>query len=211
MVARRCRNAMTPDPEALIHIVDDDDSMRRALSRVLQAAGYAVKGYATAGDFLVAEADEGPGCMLLDLEMPGPSGLELQRALRRRGSRMPIVFMSAYADVPRTVRAIKDGASDFLVKPIEAQTLLAAVESALAVDAGPQDPAPREPAVDVALGERETVVLRGIVAGRLNKQIGAELALSERTIKTCRAELMRKLGARSLAELVRLAGPLLPG
>ena len=200
---------MSSDPEPLIHVVDDDDSMRRALTRVLVRSGYAVKGYASAGEFLVAEPDERPGCLLLDLEMPGPSGLELQQALRRRGSRLPIVFMSAYGDVPRTVRAIKGGASDFLVKPIGAQTLLGAIESALSVDASQLACEPQPGAPVAALSERESVVLRSIVAGKLNKQIGFDLGLSERTIKTCRAELMRKLGARSLVELVRVATPLL--
>src|ERR1700752_1616032 len=169
-------------------------------------ACYAVRAYASAGDFLVAEPDDRPGCMLLDLEMPGPSGLELQRALRRRGETLPIVFMSAYSDIPRTVLAIKGGASDFLVEPIEAQTLLAAVESALGgVAALPQDERQaghRPPCPD----ERELVVMRGIVAGRLNKQMAADLELSERTIKSCRASIMRKLGASSLSEL---AAPLL--
>jgi len=200
---------MSNDLDPVIHVVDDDDSLRRALTRVLVSSGYTVRGYASAGDFLVAEPSDGPGCLLLDLEMPGPSGLDLQQALRRRGSPLPIVFMSAYGDIPRTVRAIKGGASDFLVKPIEAQTLLAAVESALAVDAGQFDCEPQAGLPVAALSERESAVLRSIVAGKLNKQIGVDLALSERTIKTCRAELMRKLGARSLVELVRVATPLL--
>jgi FixJ family two-component response regulator len=199
---------MTAAPEAVIHIVDDDASMRVALTRLLEREGYAVKGYASAGEFLVAEADDRPGCILLDLQLPGPGGLELQQALRRRGVAMPIVFISAYGDIPRTVSAIKGGASDFLVKPLESRTLLAAIERALAT-AGRLE---HEHAVErqaALLSERELIVLRGIVAGRLNKQLASDLNLSERTIKSCRAEVMRKLGAHSLAELVRLAGPLL--
>ena len=199
---------MGNEREPVIHIVDDDDSVRVALGRLLERAGYVVKAYVSAGDFLVAESDDSPGCMLLDLELPGPSGLELQQALRRRGELMPIVFISAYGDVPRTVRAIKGGASDFLVKPIDARTLLAAVESALAVVAA--RPHQQPPVGEVAtLSEREFVVLRGILAGRLNKQLAGDLDLSERTIKSCRAKLMHKLGARSLADLVRLGAPLL--
>jgi len=201
---------MSHDPEPVIHVIDDDDSLRRALTRVLVKSGYAVKGYACAGDFLVAEPDDRPGCLLLDLELPGPSGLDLQRALQRRGSPLPIVFMSAHGDIPRSVRAIKGGAIDFLVKPIEAQTLLAAIESALAVDTTQLEAEPRGELPAATLNERERVVLRGIVDGRLNKQISQDLGLSERTIKTCRAQLMRKLGARSLVELVRAATPLLP-
>ena len=201
---------MSNDPESVVHVVDDDDSLRRALTRVLVKSGYAVQSYASVGDFLVAEPDGRPGCLLLDLEMPGPSGLDLQLALRRRGSTLPIVFMSAYGDIPRTVRAIKGGASDFLVKPIEAQTLLAAIESALAVDITLLEREAQGEPLAETLNGRERIVLRGIVAGRLNKQIGHDLGLSERTIKTCRAELMRKLGARSLVELVRVGSPLLP-
>jgi len=200
--------AATDDAPAVIHVVDDDASMRSALRRLLEHAGYAVRAYASAGDFLVAEPDARPGCMLLDLQLPGPSGLELQQAMRRQHNAMPIVFISAHADVPHTVRAIKGGASDFLVKPVDSQQLLAAIESALAAAAAPREQAP---ACDVPLSERELTVLRGLLAGRLNKQIAFDLRLSERTIKSCRADVMRKLGAHSLAELVRLGTPLIRG
>lgn len=194
---------MTPPAKPRIHIVDDDESMRTALARLLAAAGYAVQTHASAGDFLIAELDAPPDCLLLDIQMPGPSGLELQAALRRRGSRVPVVFLSAHADVPSSVRAMKAGASDFLCKPVGQQALLAAVEAALSLHHAP-DEAPDEPGAPL-LNEREQRVLRGIVAGRLNKQIAEELQLSERTIKSCRADLMRKFGAGSLAELVRLS------
>lgn len=200
---------MSDQAKAVIHVVDDDDALRIALMRILNCAGFAVKGYASAGDFLVEYSDASPGCLLVDLELPGPSGLDLQLALQRMGNRMPIVFISAYRDIPRTVRAIKAGAADFLVKPVDAQALLAAIEHALA--AASVEPVAHELActTDVAeLTARERLVLRGLVAGRLNKQIAAELALSERTIKTCRAELMRKLHAHSFADLVRLADPI---
>lgn len=201
---------MNQQAQPVIRIVDDDESMRTALGRLLAAAGYEVRLYASAGDFLLVEPDDAAGCLLLDMQMPGPSGLELQQALRRRGNRLPIVFLSAHGDVPSSVSAIKAGASDFLCKPVERQTLLAAIETALAVDAMPASDAVRDHSVGAALSEREIVVLRGIVSGRLNKQIAADLDLSERTIKTCRAELMRKLGARSLAALVQLAPSVLP-
>ena len=199
--------AASDGPATVIHIVDDDASMRNALRRLLEHAGYAVRTYASAGDFLIAEADARPGCMLLDLQMPGPSGLELQEALRRQHNAMPIVFISAHADVPQTVRAIKGGASDFLVKPFDSHQLLAAIESALAC----ADTPAHAPAEAASLSERELTVLRGILAGRLNKQIAFELHLSERTIKSCRADVMRKLGARSLAELMRVGMPLFRG
>ncbi len=192
---------------AVVHIVDDDASRRTALTRLLEHAGYAVRGYASAGDFLVAEPDPRPGCMLLDLQLPGPSGLDLQQAMRRQHNPLPIVFISAHADVPHTVRAIKGGASDFLVKPVDSQALLAAIESALA---GAAASTPHPPTGETAaFSERELTVLRGVLAGRVNKQMAFDLHLSERTIKSCRADVMRKLGARSLAELVRLGTPLI--
>ncbi|MDR5809055.1 response regulator [Caballeronia sp. LZ019] len=188
--------------------MDDDEAMRTALSRLLKNAGYLVQAYASAGDFLVAEPHPLPGCLLLDLELPGPSGLDLQHALHRRAHTIPIVFISAYQDIPKTVLAIKAGASDFLLKPIDSQALLAAIESALAAAEATAVvhalPLPR----DAALSEREQVVLRGIITGKLNKQIAAELDLSERTIKSCRAELMRKFDAHSLADLIRRAEPI---
>lgn len=199
---------MSDHIDAVVHIVDDDTSMRAALTRLLTHAGYLVRGYASAGEFLVAEPESLPGCLVLDLELPGPGGLELQHALHRQGNPLPVVFISAHRDIPSTVQAIKAGARDFLLKPIDAQALLAAIESALALAAA--QPC-REVAAEshpAALTQREQAVLRGVVAGRLNKQIAAELALSERTIKTCRADLMRKLNAHSLAELVRLAEPI---
>jgi FixJ family two-component response regulator len=199
---------MSEPARAVIRLVDDDESLRTALGRVLVLAGYEVRHYASAGDFLLAEPDDAPGCLLLDVQMPGPSGLDLQQALRRRGNLLPVVFLTAHGDIPSTVRAIKAGASDFLCKPIERQTLLAAIETALALGTDATSSAPRDaPLAALALNARETAVLRGVVQGRLNKQIGADLGLSERTIKTCRADLMRKLGARSLAELVRLSAP----
>ncbi|MFM0339568.1 response regulator transcription factor [Paraburkholderia fungorum] len=187
--------------------MDDDDAVRTALSRLLIQAGYMVRGYPTAGDFLVAEPQTLPGCLLLDLELPGPGGLELQQALHRLGNRMPVVFVSAHHDIPKTVLAIKAGASDFLLKPVDGHALLAAIETALAVGSVAScNEEPQSPRT-IDLSERERIVLRGIVAGRLNKQIAAELTLSERTIKSCRADLMRKFNAHSLADLVRLAEP----
>jgi FixJ family two-component response regulator len=199
----------------LVHVVDDDASMRKALGRVLNHSGYSVREYASVGDFLVSDPHDWTGCLLLDLVLGGPSGLELQQVLSRQQRTLPIVFMSAYGDIPQTVQAMKAGAVDFLVKPIERDALLGALEtgfSAAAVASGSGVPAQAvvipEPTNDVIshdLGERERCVLRGIVAGRRNKQIAAELGLSERTIKSCRAGMMRKFGADSLADLVRHA------
>jgi FixJ family two-component response regulator len=195
--------------EAVIHVVDDDPSVRTAVTRLLNCAGLTAKSYASAKDFLVADPFASPGCLLLDLELPGPSGLDLQHVLQRLGSQMPVIFISAHHDIPKTVMAIKAGACDFLLKPIDAQALFAAIGLALASGTVVPSSAESFDVTDaVDLSEREQVVLRGIVAGRLNKQIAAELALSERTIKSCRADLMRKLHATSFADLVRLAEPI---
>ncbi|MGF6767869.1 FixJ family two-component response regulator [Paraburkholderia sp. GAS199] len=199
---------MTIQAEAVVHVVDDDTALRTALTRILKHAGFTTRGYSSAGEFLIEPPAAPPGCLLVDLELPGPSGLDLQQALQRMGNAMPVVFISAHHDIPRTVRAIKAGACDFLLKPIDTQTLLATIEHALAsAAAGPRaEQSEAVPAAD--LNMREQVVLRGIVAGRLNKQIAADLDLSERTIKSCRADLMRKLDAHSLADLVRRADPI---
>ncbi|MCE4059537.1 response regulator [Pandoraea sputorum] len=195
---------MNADRESVVHIVDDDASMRGALARLLCASGYAAREYASAGEFLVSEPDDRPGCVLIDLELGGPSGLDLQRTLRRQASALPVVFMSGYGDVARSVEAMKAGAVDFLIKPFGRDVLVGAVETAISLVRRP-DVAPAHEAKSV-LSDREEVVLQGVVKGLRNKQIAAELGLCERTVKTCRAELMRKFSANSLAELLRNAG-----
>lgn len=188
----------------VIHIIDDDDSMRTALARVLRSAGFEAKSHPSAGAYLVAEPDDRPYCLLLDLEMPDADGLALQQALLRSQAAPPIIFMSAYSDVPRTVRAIKAGAFEFLTKPIATELLLATLDSVMLVSQQRRKIIPH-----VLLTDREQTVLGAILDGRLNKQIAAELRLSERTIKSCRAGLMAKLGASSLAELIQKGEPLI--
>ena len=191
----------------LIHVVDDDVDFQAAVSRVLRTAGYEVRCYASAGEFLVAAFDDRPGCVLLDVRMPGPSGLELQDALARMTWHRPIVFMSGYSDIPTTVQAIQAGAVDFLAKPIPRDTLLGAVRNALMRDAEGRSERER---VSVwrtrlqTLTARELEVLEGVVLGKLNKVIGAELGAAERTVKAHRARVMEKMGAASLAELVHI-------
>lgn len=198
----------TDAPVAVIHIVDDDDSMRAALARLLSAAGYATRSYASAGDFLVDAGEAPTGCLLLDLHMPGPDGLALQDALRRRGLTLPTVFLSGRGDIASSVRALKGGASDFLTKPVQAEVLLGAVREALQADA-PQraQRAQRRLAEQryATLSERERAVLVQVVQGALTKQIADRLGVSERTVKSCRAGVMDKMGAASLPELVRLS------
>lgn len=199
-------DVVNSDSIRTIHVVEDDASMRLALQRLLGSAGYAVRTYTSAGEFLVSEPAGWSGCLLLDLELGGPSGLDLQQALRRQPHALPVVFMSGYGDVPRTVQAMKAGAVDFLVKPFERAALLGALDAAFNMHARANAPQPHRSAEPcVSLGERERTVLKGIVAGRRNKQIAAELGLSERTIKSCRANLMRKFSAGSFAELLRHA------
>jgi FixJ family two-component response regulator len=192
----------------LIHVVDDDESLRKALLRLLDAAGFEACGYASTGDFLLNPPPDRPGCLLLDVRMPGPSGLDLQKALQSRGITLPIVFLTGHADVASSVRAMKAGAVDFLMKPVERDTLLEALQRALERDAlqraacGEED---RLRALFVSLTPRERKVFDYIAAGKLNKQIGDELGIAERTVKLQRAQVMAKLGVGSAAELGRLA------
>jgi FixJ family two-component response regulator len=192
----------------LIHVVDDDESLRTALLRLLTAAGFETCGYASTGEFLLHPVPDRPGCVLLDVRMPGPSGLELQAALQRQGVALPVVFMTGHADVTDSVRAMKAGAVDFLSKPVKRETLLDALQRALAVDAvrrAARREADQLRARFATLTAREREVFDLIVEGKLNKQVAAELGTSERTIKTQRAQLMVKLGADSAADLGRLA------
>jgi FixJ family two-component response regulator len=193
--------------QQVVHIVEDDEAMRVGLARLLAAAGYATRCYASAGDFLVTEPEERVGCMVLDLHLPGPDGLSLQQVLQRDGGTMPIVFLSGRGDIGSSVRALKAGASDFLTKPVQGDVLVEAVRRALA------DAAPRRAALErqrvhaqryATLSERERSVLHAVAQGRLTRQIADELGISERTVKACRAVVMHKLGVASLPELIRL-------
>ena len=196
----------------IVHVVDDDDSMCTAVVRLLQAAGYEARGYASAGEFLLGRSDRNaPGCVVLDVRLPGPSGLDLQEALARLEVPLPIVFLTGHGDIPMSVRAMKAGAIDFLTKPVSREALLAAVRVAVARDADTR--ATREGLRGLraryeSLTPREREVFAGIVAGRLNKQIAAELGTAERTIKAHRAHVMEKMDVASVAELVRIAGQL---
>ncbi len=191
----------------VVHFVDDDASLRAALGGLLRAAGYDVRTYASAGEFLLDPADAASGCLLLDLRLDGPSGLDLQEALVRRGCRIPIVFMSAHGDIPASVRAMKAGAVDFLTKPVERGPLLAAIRAALAREAAQSATEERRAELRkryASLTDRERAVLQGVVDGKLNKQIAGDLDIAERTVKAHRANVMAKLGADSPAVLGRM-------
>jgi RNA polymerase sigma factor (sigma-70 family) len=192
----------------LIHVVDDDESMRNALLRLLAAAGFEARGYASAGEFLIQPPLDRPGCLLLDVRMPGPSGLDLQAALSRQGVALPVVFLTGHGDVASSVSAMKTGAVDFLQKPVERAALLDAIQRALARDAAQRAAREEAKALNARLASltpREREVFTHVVAGRLNKQIAAALGIAERTVKAERAQVMAKLQVGSAAELGRLA------
>jgi FixJ family two-component response regulator len=197
-----------PAKDATVYVVDDDAGMRKALGRVLEAAGHRVRSYASAGEFLLADRADGPACLLLDIRMPGPSGLDLQEALGRQGEGLPVIFLTGHGDVPMTVRAFKAGAVDFLTKPVERKPLLAAIETALARDAARRAEQGELRGLQAryqALSPREREVFELVVTGRLNKQIAGDIGAAERTVKAHRAKVMEKMQAGSVADLVRMA------
>jgi RNA polymerase sigma factor (sigma-70 family) len=192
-----------------VHVVDDDASFRTAIERRLKKAGYHVATYPTAQHLLDHLPDEnGPGCILLDVRIPGLSGPELQGRLSELGSTLPIVFLTGYTDIPTTVQTIKAGAEDFLTKPVSSDQLLRAIERAMAhheATRGLKSKLDVVRAHIATLTPREREVFELVVRGKTNKQIGNALGATERTIKAHRHRVMEKLQAQSLAELVSLA------
>jgi FixJ family two-component response regulator len=189
-----------------IHIIDDDAGVRGALERVLLAAGYTTRCYAAAGDYLLPPPEDAPGCLLLDVQLPGFSGLDLQEALPRHpGYEHPIVFISGADDIRASVRAMRGGAREFLTKPVDHDVLLAAVGDAIRHDIQMRTvrrETEQARARIATLGQREHLVLEGIAAGRLHKQLAADLGVSERTIKADRARIMRTLCVDTLPALL---------
>ena len=190
-----------------VFVVDDYAPGRRSISRLLRAAGFAVTAFASAEEFLAQYDPETPGCLVLDLAMPAVSGLELQGMLADRGSLLPIIFLTAHGDIPKSVQAMKRGASDFLTKPVNDEDLLAAVRAAIE-----KHRALRRDQAELSeirarlatLTRREREVLEYVVAGKLNKQIAGDLGTVEQTVKIHRAHVMQKMRVQSVAELVRL-------
>ena len=194
--------------KGVVFVVDDDPSMRRALDSLLRSVGHEVRLFSSAPEFMQAVRSDVPGCLVLDVRLPGMSGLAFQQELKKAGVLLPIIFITGHGDVPMTVRAMKAGAAEFLTKPFDDQVLLDAVHAAIE-----RDRARRREDAGLAtmraryeeLTERERQVMSHVVAGWVNKRIAAELGLSVVTVKVHRGQVMRKMEARSVAELVRMA------
>lgn len=196
---------MTAD--GTVHVVDDDDAMRDSLTVLLGTAGFAVAAYPSAEAFLTASTD-GPGCVVIDVRMPGMGGLELQGELMKRGRRIPVILMTGHADVPIAVKAMKAGAVDFVEKPFEEAAMLGAIRRAfsLGLEAARAEAEGNQIGSRLALlTPREREVLDALVAGKSNKIIAYELAISPRTVEIHRARVMEKMEARTLSDLVRMA------
>jgi FixJ family two-component response regulator len=199
------------DAEPTVFVVDDDPSVRRSTERLVRSMGFNVKTFGSAKEFSDHARVEGPSCLVLDVHLPGLSGLDLQRELARSGTQIPIIFITGRGSIPMSVRAMKEGAVEFLTKPTRSRDLLAAIRAAIERDRASQRArreidALRDRFARLTAREREVMAL--VVAGRLNKQIAGELATTERTIKFHRAHMMEKMEADSVAELVRMAGQL---
>lgn len=193
---------------ALIHIIDDDDSLRGALESLFRSVGLAARGHASVAAFLGSEREDAPGCLVLDVRMPGTSGLDFQDRLDELGIGLPAVLMSGHGDIPMSVRAMKAGAVDFLVKPFRDQDMLDAVAAAIDRDRKRRAEASDDAGLQsryATLSPREQQVMALVTAGRLNKQAAYELDLSEVTVKIHRGAAMRKMSARTLPDLVRMA------
>src|SRR6202167_5123821 len=195
------------EPPSVVFVVDDDASIRDALKSLIRSVGLKVEAFGSPREFLQGKRPDAPSCLVLDVRLPGESGLDLQRELAEANIHIPIIFITAHGDIPMTVRAMKAGAVEFLTKPFHDQDLLDAIHVALE-----RDRAKRKQEAEIAilrqrwesLTPREREVLPLVVSGLLNKQIAGEIGTSETTVKVHRSQLMRKMGADSLAELVRL-------
>ncbi len=194
------------DETGVVYVVDDDPAVRKGLDRLLRSAGLAVEAFASAAEFLARDGQDGVGCVVLDVRMPGISGMDLQADLVAQGVDLPVIFLTGHGDIPMSVEAMKTGALDFLTKPVDAEVLLNAVRQALdrhrAARTGRLETQAMRTRME-SLTPRELEVLRCIITGALNKQIAAHLGIAEKTVKIHRARVMEKTGAASVAELVQ--------
>lgn len=194
-----------------VRLIDDDVAFRRAMQRLLRSAGLQVVEYGSVGEMLLEGIGSAPGCLVLDIHMPGPSGLDLQEMIASQPETLPVIFVTAEATVHETLRAMKAGAADFLFKPVDGETLLSVIRKAIADDAVRRQARRRLCVLQnrySRLSPRERQVMEMVVNGALNKQISAELGAAERTVKAHRAHVMAKMEVSSLADLVRAVGQL---
>ena len=194
-------------PESIVFVIDDEALIRDGIQSLIKSIGIRVEAFSSADDFMLARRPDVPSCLVLDVRMPGTSGLDLQRKLGDAGIKIPIIFITGHGDIPMSVRAMKEGAVEFLTKPVRGQDLLDAVQKAVARDRELRKDRSELNEIRTrfdSLTPREKEVLNLVVAGLLNKQIAGELGTSELTIKTHRLHVMEKMGAESLAHLVRM-------
>jgi len=206
--ARHTLSVPKMNAEAVVHIIDDDASLRDGLASLFRSVGLKVRSYGSAPDFIEAPRLDAPGCIVLDVRLPGMSGIDFQARLTDLGILLPVVLMTGHGDIPMSVRAMKAGAIDFLTKPFRDQDMLDAVSAAIERDRARRSADSKTAEIRdrfAALSPREQQVMILVTAGKLNKQVASDLGLSEITVKIHRGAAMRKMGARTLADLVRMA------